>query len=135
MPHDDTIFLKSNVDILSFFNVDQLRRVTPDIEHNSYKDAQLILFKGAITEGFYIIKKGSVKVQGKGTGPALLKAGDFFGEMSLLEDIANMESIRAAEDGTEILTIPHASFEKLLGMQPLLKKALLDKIAARKKTQ
>ncbi len=32
VPNDDTIFLKKSVDVLSFFNEEQLRRITPDIE-------------------------------------------------------------------------------------------------------
>ena len=135
MPHQDTIFLKTSVDVLSFFNEDQLRRVTPDIERHSYNKGQSVLFKGQITDGFYIIKKGKVTVFTKPKGgPEAhhdLVKGDFFGEMSVLDDIASTAAVRAAEDGTEVLTIPHSSFEKLIEMQPLLKKGLLDKIAKR----
>ncbi|MFH1725452.1 MAG: cyclic nucleotide-binding domain-containing protein [Elusimicrobiota bacterium] len=137
MPFDDTMFLKMSVDIMSFFDPDQLRKVTPDIEHNEYTKGQPVLFKGQITDGFYIIKKGKATVFSKAKGGeetiAELAAGDFFGEMSVLDDIASTASVRAAEDGTEILTIPSESFEKLLQMQPLLKKGLLDKIAERQK--
>lgn len=135
MPNDDTIFLKTKVDVLSFFNEDQLRRVTPDIERNSYGKGDMVILKGEVTSGFYIIKKGKVAVQTKtpqGMQTAELIAGDFFGEISLLENIAATASIKSVEDGTEILVIPHGSFQKLLEMQPLMKKTLLDKVAARK---
>ena len=138
MPFDDTLFLKSSVDVLSFFDVEQLRRVTPDIEHKSYAKGETIIFKGEITDAFYIVKKGAVSVllkakpgQSEPTVVALA-AGDFFGEMSLLEDTAATASVKAADEGAEILCIPHASFQKLLEMQPLLKKGLLDKIAKRR---
>jgi len=137
MPNDDTIFLKTSVDVLSFFNEDQLRRVTPDIERKTYAKGETVLFRGEITNGLYVIKKGKVELINKGkTGePARheLVGGDFFGEMSVLEEIASISSVRASADGTEVLTIPHGSFGKLLEMQPLLKKALLDKVAQRKK--
>ena len=139
MPNEDTIFLKTSVDVLSFFDPEQLRRVTPDIERKEYKKDETVIFKGQITDAFYIIKKGRVLValkpkpgQAAAAAGVELKAGDFFGEMSLLEDIAATASVKAAEDGVEILMIPHASFQKLIDMQPLLKKALLDKIAARR---
>ena len=139
MPNEDTIFLKTSVDVLSFFDPEQLRRVTPDIERKEYNKGETVIFKGQITDAFHIIKKGKVIVMLKpkpGEAAAAagveLKAGDFFGEMSLLEDIAATASVKAAEDGVEILMIPHASFQKLIDMQPLLKKALLDKIAARR---
>ena len=138
MPNEDTIFLKTSVDVLSFFDPEQLRRVTPDIERKEYKKDETVIFKGQITDAFYIIKKGRVKVAlkpkpGEAAAASVeLKAGDFFGEMSLLEDIAATASVKAAEDGVEILMIPHASFQKLMDMQPLLKKGLLEKINARR---
>lgn len=138
MPYEDTMFLKMSVDVLSFFDPEQLRRITPDIERATYKKGDIVIFRGQITDAFFIIKKGSVSVFMKPkpgeTEPVKvpLGAGDFFGEMSLLEDIAATASVRAAVDDTEILTIPSGSFQKLLEMQPLLKKGLLDKIAARR---
>lgn len=138
MPNEDTMFLKMSVDVLSFFDPEQLRRITPDIERNTYNKGETVIFKGQITEGFYIIKKGSVLVIMKPkpgeTDPVKipLAAGDFFGEMSLLEETAATASVRAAVNDTEILTIPSGSFQKLLEMQPMMKKGLLDKIAARR---
>lgn len=137
MPNDDTLFLKTKVDILSFFNEEQLRRVTPDIERSNYAKGDVVILKGEVTSGFYIVKKGSVRVTMKPqTGAEIVRdlpTGGFFGEMSLLEDTAATESVKSTADDTEIIMIPHQSFQKLLTMQPLLKKALLDKIAAGKK--
>ncbi len=135
-PFDDTVFLK-NIDVLSFFNEEQLRRVTPDIERNVYAAGQTLILRGQVSSGFYIIKKGRAVASYKlPSGPAQLelKAGDFFGEISLLGDAASDASVKAVEDETTVLTIPSASFGKLLEMQPVLKKALLDKVAARKKS-
>lgn len=138
MPYEDTMFLKTSVDVLSFFDPDQLRRITPDIERATYKKGETVIFKGQITDGFYIIKKGSVSVFVKPkpgqSEPTVvpLGTGDFFGEMSLLEETAATAAVKAAVDDTEILTIPSGSFQKLLEMQPLLKKGLLDKINARR---
>src|SRR3989344_4111818 len=111
MPNDDTIFLKTKVDVLSFFNEEQLRRVTPDIERHTYAKGDFVLLKGEVTNSFYIIKKGRVAVLMKPKEGA---------------------SVKAMEDDAEILMIPHTSFQKLLEMQPLLKKTLLDKAQARK---
>ncbi len=137
MPHEDTMFLNTKVDILSFFDPDQLRKVTPDIEHNTYKSGESIVFKGQITDGFYIIKQGKVMVNTKNSKgrpvSVKLEVGDFFGEMSVLEDTASTSSIKAAADGTEVLTIPHDSFQKLIGMQALLLINLKKKADERKK--
>lgn len=134
-PFDDTMFLK-NIDVLSFFNEEQLRRVTPDIERRDYKAGQTVILRGEVSSGFYIIKKGRALARyqlARGPVQAELKPGDFFGVMSLLGDEASDASIKAAEDETTVLTIPAESFSKLLQLQPLLKKLLLDKVAERRK--
>lgn len=136
MPNEDTMFLNTKVDILTFFDPDQLRKVTPDIEHKTYKKGESIVFKGEITEGFYIIKNGTVNITCKDAKnrPLTIKlvVGDFFGEMSVLEDQASSANIKAAEDNTEILMIPHASFRKLCEMEAFLLIALKKKADARK---
>ncbi|MBI4374978.1 MAG: cyclic nucleotide-binding domain-containing protein [Elusimicrobia bacterium] len=136
MPFDDTSFLKKSVDVLSFFNEEQLRRITPDIERASYKSGQTILLRGQISNGFYIVKKGKVAASYKGKAGNVqveLKPGDFFGELSLIEDATNDASIKATEDDTEVMTIPSESFRKLLEMQPLLKQTLFQKVNERRK--
>lgn len=130
------MFLKQSVEVLSFFNEDQLRRVTPDIERTSYNAGQMVLLRGEVTSAFYIIKKGGVTATYKnkeGTTAVELKAGDFFGEISLLEDMPSDAAIKASADDTVVLMIPSASFKKLLEMQPLLKNGLLSKVAERRK--
>jgi CRP-like cAMP-binding protein len=66
---------------------------------------------------------------------AELKAGEFFGEVSLLESTSATATIKAVEDGTEILMIPHDSFQALLKEHPVLEKSLRDRIAERKKAK
>jgi CRP-like cAMP-binding protein len=135
-PNDDTIFLKSSVDVLSFFNEDQLRRVTPDIERHDYRAGQTVIMRGEVSSGFYIIKKGRASAAYKTAGGTVnqeLKVGDFFGVITLLQDMPSDAAVKAVEDDTTILTIPADSFRKLLEMQPLLKKSLLDKAAQARK--
>ncbi|HRY28691.1 MAG TPA: cyclic nucleotide-binding domain-containing protein [Elusimicrobiota bacterium] len=138
MPFDDTVFLKSKVDVLSFFTDEQLRRVTSVIDRKTYNKGQTVMFQGEVTNNFFVVKKGKVMVVAK-VGKekervelAELKAGDFFGEMSLLESTAATATIKSVEEGTEILMIPHDSFQYLLKENPLLEKTLRDRIAARK---
>ncbi len=136
-PFDDTVFLKKSVEVLSFFNEEQLRRVTPDIERASYKAGQTVLLRGEVTSAFYIVKSGQVRASYKTKeGPVSLdlKAGDFFGEISLLEDMPNDAAVKALDEDTVVLTIPSGSFRKLLEMQPLLKNGLLAKVAERRKS-
>jgi CRP-like cAMP-binding protein len=137
VPFDDTVFLKRNVDVLTFFTDEQLRHVTAVIERNIYPKNHTIVFKGEISDSFFIIKRGRVSVTSKiGGSPTVeLKAGDFFGEVSLLEASAATATIKTVEDDTEILTIPHESFQYLLKQSPLLESALRLRISDRRKAE
>lgn len=134
-PFDETLFLKNSVEVLSFFNEDQLRKVTPDIERDSYRKGQSVLMRGEISGAFYVVKSGRAeavyKLKGRLT-TVELKPGDFFGELSLVEDMPSDAAIKAADDDTVVMRIPSASFRKLLEMQPLLKTRLLERIAQRR---
>ncbi|HNA59583.1 MAG TPA: cyclic nucleotide-binding domain-containing protein [Elusimicrobiota bacterium] len=137
MPFDDTMFLKRHVDILSFFTDDQLRRVTAEIDRQTYNKGQTVVFQGEISHNFHIIKRGKMQVFSKSGGDRALVAelgpGDFFGEMSLLDSTTASATIRAAEDGSEILMISHDTFKQLLREFPALELALRDKVAERQR--
>jgi CRP-like cAMP-binding protein len=52
--------------------------------------------------------------------------------MSLLESTAATATIKAAEDDTEILTIPLESFQRLCRLAPQIENALRERIQARR---
>jgi CRP/FNR family transcriptional regulator, cyclic AMP receptor protein len=146
MPFDDTIFFKQNAELIQFFGDltdDQLRELTAVIERDTYDSGRTVLFQGEMTHNFYIVKRGRVTVTARDPKQkdkiilAELKAGDFFGEISLLEATTATATIKVVEDGTEILTIPRDAFQNLLREAPHLEGALRRRIAARKeqKTQ
>ncbi|HEY4716757.1 MAG TPA: cyclic nucleotide-binding domain-containing protein [bacterium] len=83
-------------------------------------------------ESFYIIKSGSVQIskQLSGTGDKevlQLNAGDFFGELSLLDGGSRPVSARAIEN-TELLVIDRDDFLKLIEKEPLLCAKILSAI-------
>lgn len=137
MPFDDTMFIKRHVNVLSFFTEDQLRRVTAEIERQICSKGQTVIFQGEISHNFHIIKRGRVQVFSKTGGEKTLLAelgpGDFFGEMSLLDSTTSSATIKASEDETEILMIPHDVFKRMLREFPALEMALRDKMAERQR--
>jgi CRP-like cAMP-binding protein len=136
VPFDDTIFLRQNVDILSFFTDDQIRQVTAVIERNIYDVGKTIVFQGEIGQNFYIIKRGKVQVtarSGKDRAElAELKAGDFFGEISLLDEVPVSATVKVAEPDTEILTLSHDVFNKMLKENPPLELMIRQRINERR---
>ncbi len=74
-------------------------------------------------ESFYIIKSGAVQITKniRGMGEkevVVLKEGDFFGELALLDGGARPVSARTVED-TELLIIDRDDFVKLMEKEPV----------------
>ena len=101
---------------------DLLDRVADEVSINSYKLGEVILKMGEPGDGFYLIQSGKVRVvddsgEGKPVSLALLKAGDSFGERSLLHDTQVSATVRAA-GSIVVLKIGAEGFKALLERSP-----------------
>jgi hypothetical protein len=85
------------------------------------KQGEVIVVEGETGKEMYIIEEGRVEIYRKAGGGeqpvGLLEAGDFFGEMGLLDDQPRAASARAAED-TKLLLIDHTTFDQMLRQYP-----------------
>ena len=80
----------------------------------------MIFTKGSPADGLYLIVSGEVRVlDGDGGEVAALRAGDFFGEFSLLLGTPHQHEVRATED-TELMVVPRERFDQLLTDNPKL---------------
>ncbi|MCA1840508.1 MAG: cyclic nucleotide-binding domain-containing protein [Actinomycetota bacterium] len=94
------------------------------------REGQAIIKQGAIGNEFFVIADGSARViRGKRT-VARLKAGDFFGEMALL-DRGPRNSTVIAESSMELIVLGRWSFMSLLGKMPEIAIKLLRESARR----
>ncbi|MBN2051030.1 MAG: cyclic nucleotide-binding domain-containing protein [Spirochaetales bacterium] len=86
-----------------------------------YPKDTMIICEGQPGQELYILQKGSVKitkiVNDNEQLLALLKAGDIFGEMSLLEDKPRSASAIAHED-TVLMAVNKANFKRMVMSQP-----------------
>jgi CRP-like cAMP-binding protein len=89
----------------------------------SYPKNTMIFSEAQPGKEMYIIQKGSVKItkiqNDNEVMLALLKAGDMFGEMSLLEDKPRSASAIAHED-TVLMAVNKANFTRMVSNQPQL---------------
>jgi CRP-like cAMP-binding protein len=73
-----------------------------------------VFARGSPADGLYIVVSGAVRVlDGGGRELAVLRAGDFFGEMSLLHGAAHSHDVVAAEDA-ELMVVAKECFDDLL---------------------
>jgi CRP-like cAMP-binding protein len=81
----------------------------------------MLFCEGESGEELYIIQKGSVKlakiVNNNEVLLAVLKAGDIFGEMALLESKPRAASAVAYED-CQVMAVNRANFERMIQTQP-----------------
>ena len=93
----------------------------PDSLTRVYPKDSMLFAEGEPGEELYIIQKGSVKiakiVDNREILLAVLKAGDIFGEMALLESKPRAASAIAYEN-CEVLAVNHANFVRMISTQP-----------------
>lgn len=83
----------------------------------AWSAGSVVFDKGAPAEALYIVLSGRVRIYDSGEQGedevALMDAGDYFGEHSLLRDTTHTKSARAVDD-SELMVIPADSFRALL---------------------
>lgn len=80
----------------------------PEYKNQNFNKGDVILQEGAVPHCAYIIKSGSVEIlkknsEGKDVPLSILKSGDIFGEMSMVDAEPRSATVRALED--VVLTI------------------------------
>jgi len=88
------------VPILSGYSTKDLNKLGSVLEQKKYNDGDIIIKQGEIGNGFYIVQKGTAKVTKSEPGKddvvlGQLKAGDYFGEIALLDNQARGATVTA----------------------------------------
>ncbi len=103
----------------------------------TYKDGNVIVEEGSESRVMYIVQSGNVKViRGRGsteTALAILKEGDIFGEMSLLDAKPRSATVKAMGDA-RVLAIDHEMFLKRVRVDPTLALRVLRQMGHRIRT-
>jgi CRP/FNR family transcriptional regulator, cyclic AMP receptor protein len=108
-------------------HVRDLARVSGVTERS---EGATVVKEGASGSVFYVILDGAVKVVRKGRTVARLGAGDFFGEMSLLDGQPRVASV-VTEAPSRFLTLSAKDFRAALDRDPGLAKRVLREMASR----
>jgi CRP-like cAMP-binding protein len=95
-----------------------------------YGAGETIVRAGDPGNAFYVILDGQVRVEPPTRPSLMLKAGDSFGEMALLDGAPRSADIRAAGEVT-VMVISRAGFTKLLRSESQIAMTLLRTLAGR----
>lgn len=108
----------------------QLGQIARHADETTAHAGQTLTTEGDIGDTFYLVTAGSASVEKAGQPIASLEAGDFFGEMALLEDEQRSATVTMREE-SELLVIHRTDFERLLDEIPGLAKHLLREVSRR----
>jgi len=101
-----------------------------------YRKSQVIFEEGSIGSEMYLIHSGKVLLsvrhdENRHSPLVVLKPGDFFGEMALVDDSPRSATASAVEDNTELIVIDRARFLFMVRQQPEFALSLMHTLCQR----
>ena len=96
----------------------------------SYKAGSTIVAEGDTGVGFFLILDGKAEVRRKGKVLATLSRGQFFGEMSLIDDLPRSADVIALQP-TKCWAITAWSFASVIKERPELALSMLKEVVKR----
>jgi CRP-like cAMP-binding protein len=124
----------ATVPLFAALDEEQLQFVAKHMQRRSYKERDVIVRRDAPGDALYILLSGKVKVSfiedEDETIIAMLQAGEFFGELSLLDDAPRSADVVAIET-TEAMVLSAEDFKTCLREVPGIAISLLKEMATR----
>lgn len=120
-PAETQATLRSMV-LFKEFSDEEIEVFVSLLDPEGFKDDELIVRQDEPGDCMYILVKGRAKVvhhrEGHNIDLAVLKAGDFFGEISLVDEGPRSADVIALEE-CMLLKITHAALSALAGVYPM----------------
>lgn len=125
--------LLSQVPLFSSLGSDDLERLSTCLQLRHYERGELIFQRGDGGTDLYILREGEVTIRlssadGRELTLALLRRGDAFGELALLDE-APRSTDAVAREKTALLGLSRRDFQKFLEERPQAVPALLAELS------
>ncbi len=126
----------ARVELFREMNDEERRKLAERLRYAPFMKGELMTRQGAEAHWLYLLTRGSAEVivstdSGVHKRVNILKAGDFFGEMSLLTGEPRSASLKALED-SECYRLDRQAFEDILHGRPEIANYLSELLARRK---
>jgi CRP-like cAMP-binding protein len=108
----------------------QLRKLARSASEDSYEAGSLIVQEGGRTETLFVILEGRARFERDGRTVGTRGAGDFFGEISMIDGRRRAASV-IAETPMRCLVIYHDRLRKIAMEDPRMAWSLLQSLAGR----
>lgn len=131
----DQKFCTYKVPIFKNFDCDEANELFTLVEHKNYKKGDLLFQAGETAETLFIINEGRLKLykytkDGKEQILHILKEGDFWGELQLLNE-SNFDCYAKVLEDCNICTIKKADFQNLMLKNPEMSLKVLQTVGKR----
>lgn len=126
----DIISSLGGVSFFSGLNKKQLKTIADSGKEINYKQGDTIVEEGTMGVGFYLVLDGKVEVRKGAKVLSALSKGQFFGEMSLVDDQPRSADVVAIQQ-TRCFTISTWVFSALIKQHPELALPMLKVMARR----
>ena len=107
-----------------------LKSIVKASKERKYETGQTIVQKGEGGVGFYLVLEGSVEIKSDGTTLAKLGPGQFFGEMSVIDNQPRSADVVALEP-SKCLILSAWSFHALISDNPRMALKMLQEFVRR----
>lgn len=133
--HEEPAWSLSRVPLFARLSGEERSSLASKVQRRSYRAGEVIFHKDDAGQSFHLIRNGLVKIflvsnDGQEALLALLKAGEFFGELSLFDGAPRSASATALEP-TETLVFHRADFLEFIRQHPEAALSIFGVIAAR----
>jgi CRP-like cAMP-binding protein len=120
----------SKVPLFSHCSPPEIAAIAAVAQEHTYEAGQIIVTQGTPGQAFYLVLSGRVEIVRDNNSLGAFGAGDFFGEMSLLDQAPRSATIRAIEK-TVCLMLSSWDFKALLEQHPSIAIKLLEVLSRR----
>ena len=127
MAHEEFV---ARVPIFANCTPEEIAAITGVAQEGFFAPGQIIVTQGTPGQAFYLILTGRVEILRDGASLGAFGPGDFFGEMSLLDQAPRSATIRAL-DQTQCLMLSSWDFKALLERHPSIAIKLLEVLSRR----
>jgi CRP-like cAMP-binding protein len=127
---DEVVEALKDVPLFEGLSDKDLARVAAISKEVSHPAGKTVLEEDHSAVGFHLILSGEAEAVQGGKAVGTMRAGDYFGEMSLIDGKPRSASVLAKTD-LRTLAIPSWNFERLLDQHPEMMRALLVVLSER----
>ncbi len=127
----DVLATLKHVDFLSTLSRRDLARVVESGRTVTHEPGHEVVLEGSGSVGFHLVLEGSAEVDVHGHRRPAMKAGEYFGEISVLDGKPRTASVTAGPEGLTTFALTAWSFASLLKKHPEMYEPIVKTLCAR----